>query len=217
MPNSASDARNAEADIRQNIIEHNLISAMLTMPSNMFYTVTLPATLWFFDKNKADDKILFIDARNIFRQIDRAHRDFTNEQIQNIAMINKLHHRRRQEYISLIHGYFAQGMELLQATISDVAPVVAKLKQVAAEESALLTSLEQLDKHWQALAPLERSYLNNLNNHDITEDNNDVIDKMNAAQIALSQEFEPFLMQNLVKKLTRISGFNLLMIILNLI
>lgn len=192
MPNSASDARNAEADIRQNLIEHNLISTMLTLPSNMFYTVTLPATLWFFDKNKADDNILFIDARNIFRQIDRAHRDFTDEQIQNIAMINKLHHGRRQEYISLIHSYFAKGMELLQATISDVAPVVTHLKQVAAEEPALLKIISQLDKHWQELAPLENSYQNYLSNHDITKDNDDSINKMNAAQINLSQEFEPF-------------------------
>jgi type I restriction enzyme M protein len=47
----------------------------------MFYTVTLPATLWFFDKAKTDERILFIDARNIFTQIDRAHREFSEEQI----------------------------------------------------------------------------------------------------------------------------------------
>jgi type I restriction enzyme M protein len=58
MANSASDARHSEADIRRTLIEQNLIYAMLTLPSNMFYTVTLPATLWFFDKAKADDRIL---------------------------------------------------------------------------------------------------------------------------------------------------------------
>ena len=58
MANSASDARHSEADIRQTLIEQNLIYGMLTLPSNMFYTVTLPATLWFFDKGKTDDKIL---------------------------------------------------------------------------------------------------------------------------------------------------------------
>src|SRR5215467_11630119 len=65
MANSASDARHSEAEIRQRLIKENLIYAMLTLPSNMFYTVTLPATLWFFDKGKTDDRILFIDARNI--------------------------------------------------------------------------------------------------------------------------------------------------------
>ncbi len=91
MANSASDARHSEADIRQKLIEENLIYGMLTLPSNMFYTVTLPATLWFFDKGKRDEKILFIDARNIFTQIDRAHREFSEAQIQNIAIISKLH------------------------------------------------------------------------------------------------------------------------------
>jgi hypothetical protein len=91
MANSASDARHSEAAIRQKLIEENLIYAVLTLPSNMFYTVTLPATLWFFDKDKADDRILFIDVRNVFTQIDRAHREFSDEQIKNIAIISQLH------------------------------------------------------------------------------------------------------------------------------
>jgi type I restriction enzyme M protein len=106
MANSASDARHSEADIRRTLIENNLIYGMLTLPSNMFYTVTLPATLWFFDKDKQDDKILFIDARNIFTQIDRAHREFNDEQIQNIAVISKLHRGNRTSFIELIDSYF---------------------------------------------------------------------------------------------------------------
>jgi type I restriction enzyme M protein len=57
--------------------------------------VTLPCTLWFLDKGKAgterQDKVLFIDARNIFTQIDRAHREFTNEQIGLIATLVRLY------------------------------------------------------------------------------------------------------------------------------
>jgi type I restriction enzyme M protein len=57
----------------------------------MFYNVILPVTLWFLDKGKKKtdrkNKILFIDARNIYRQIDRAHRDWTNEQIEQIVSI----------------------------------------------------------------------------------------------------------------------------------
>ncbi len=113
MVNSASDARHSEADIRQALIEKGLIYGMLTLPSNMFYTVTLPATLWFFDKGKSDDRVLFIDARNIFTQIDRAHREFTEEQIQNIAIISRLDKGRRDEFLALIDRYFATGMERL--------------------------------------------------------------------------------------------------------
>src|SRR5690348_2849979 len=102
MANSASDARHSEAEIRRRLIEENLIYAMLTLPSNMFYTVTLPATLWFFDKAKKDDGVLFIDARNIFTPIDRAHREFSEEQIQNITIISQLHKGRRDKFVQLI-------------------------------------------------------------------------------------------------------------------
>ena len=70
MANSASDAGNSEKDIRVKLIESGIISQMVTLPSNMFTSVTLPATLWFFDKAKVKkDEILFIDARNIFTQL----------------------------------------------------------------------------------------------------------------------------------------------------
>ncbi len=113
MANSASDARHSEADIRKTLIEKNFISAMLTLPSNMFYTVTLPATLWFFDRGKTDDRILFIDARNIFTQIDRAHREFSEEQIQNISIVNQLHKGQRDRFVQLVDRYFAAGMRRL--------------------------------------------------------------------------------------------------------
>lgn len=91
MANSASDARGNEAEIRKKLIEKNIIDVMVAVGSNFFYTVTLPCTLWFLDNNKAKsdrkDKILFIDARHIFKQIDRAHREFTPEQIDKIAGI----------------------------------------------------------------------------------------------------------------------------------
>jgi type I restriction enzyme M protein len=113
MANSASDARHSEADIRRNLVEKNLIYAMLTLPSNMFYTVTLPATLWFFDRGKKDDMILFIDARNVFTQIDRARREFSEEQIQDIAVISRLHRGNRRSFVSLVNRYFAEGMQHL--------------------------------------------------------------------------------------------------------
>ncbi|MEM7184272.1 MAG: class I SAM-dependent DNA methyltransferase, partial [Spirochaetota bacterium] len=52
MANSASDARHSELEIRKNLIDSGILEVMLTLPSNMFYTVTLPATLWFFNKGK---------------------------------------------------------------------------------------------------------------------------------------------------------------------
>lgn len=192
MPNSASDARNAEADIRKQIIEDNLIYGMLTLPSNMFYTVTLPATLWFFDKNKADDKILFIDARNIFRQIDRAHRDFTDEHIQNIAMISKLHKGRRQDYVSLVDSYFKSGMQILGETVSDVKPLITQLKSVVDNDKALKETVNALEENWQALAPLQDKYESYKSSHSLSNLDDQKIDALNTDQIALLEEFKPF-------------------------
>jgi len=74
MANSTSDAENSKYDIRKKMIEEGIISQMVTLPSNMFFSVTLPATLWFFYKAKAHTakkyEILFVDARNAFTQID---------------------------------------------------------------------------------------------------------------------------------------------------
>src|SRR5207248_8442178 len=74
MANSASDARASELDIRRKLIEAQVVDVMISISSNFFYTVTLPCTLWFFDRGKhtADrsDKVLFIDARHIYQQID---------------------------------------------------------------------------------------------------------------------------------------------------
>jgi type I restriction enzyme M protein len=109
MANSASDAGNSEYDIRKKMIEEGIISQMVTLPSNMFTSVTLPATLWFFDKAKANterkDEILFVDARNIFTQVDRAHRKFSEEQIKNLGIISRLYEGDKQAFIDLIEEY----------------------------------------------------------------------------------------------------------------
>lgn len=95
MANSASDARGSEMEIRKRLIEERVVDVIVSISSNFFYTVTLPCTLWFFDKGKKEserrDKVLFIDARNVYRQIDRAHRDFTPQQIEYLSNIVRLY------------------------------------------------------------------------------------------------------------------------------
>lgn len=106
MANSASDAGHSEKEIRKALIEDGIVSQMVALPSNMFSTVTLPATLWFFDKQKKKkDEILFIDARNIFTQVDRALREFSDEQIKNLAIINRLYEDDSESFYSLIKEY----------------------------------------------------------------------------------------------------------------
>ena len=112
MANSASDAGGSEYDIRKKMIEDGIISQMVTLPSNMFTSVTLPATLWFFDKTKPQtdkkDTILFIDARNVFTQVDRAHRKFSDEQIKNLGIITRLYNGDTEAFTALVDEYKAE-------------------------------------------------------------------------------------------------------------
>jgi len=122
MANSASDARSSEQDIRQKLIEARAVDVMVAVGPNMFYTVALPCTLWFFDKSKAAspcrtpspqpspkeggsyaapnraDTVLFIDARHIYRQVDRAHRDWTDAQISFMANVVRLYRGEEPDY-----------------------------------------------------------------------------------------------------------------------
>ena len=122
MANSASDARSSEQELRQKLIEARAVDVMVAVGPNMFYTVTLPCTLWFFDKGKADgprsNTVLFVDARHIYRQIDRAHREWTSAQIGFIANLVRLY---RGEALDLTVG----GDE-----------TAAKLKEVFGDTSA---------------------------------------------------------------------------------
>jgi type I restriction enzyme M protein len=96
MANSAGDARGSELDIRRDLLKSCAVDVMVSIGPNFFYTVALPCTLWFLDRGKSKtnrrDKVLFIDARHVFRQIDRAHRDFTPQQLEFIANIVRLYH-----------------------------------------------------------------------------------------------------------------------------
>ncbi len=91
MANSATDAGNAEKEIRKKMVDDGLVDVVISTPSNMFLNVALSATLWFFNKGKKgterENKILFINAQDILTPVDRAHNRWTDEQIQEIAGI----------------------------------------------------------------------------------------------------------------------------------
>jgi len=94
MSNQAGDASYSELEIRRKLIEKGVVDVIISVGPNFFYTVTLPVTLWFLDKAKKDmsrnDKVLFIDARRIYNQVDRAHREFTSQHIELISNIVRL-------------------------------------------------------------------------------------------------------------------------------
>jgi type I restriction enzyme M protein len=116
MANSAADAGGTELEIRKRLIADKAVDVIVAVSPNFFYTVTLPVTLWFLDRGKRgtdrDDTVLFIDARKIFRQIDRAHRDWLPKQIEFLANIARLY---RGENV----GTAEASAELMQASFPD--------------------------------------------------------------------------------------------------
>ncbi|MFQ5885139.1 MAG: N-6 DNA methylase [Thermoplasmata archaeon] len=108
MANSAIDARGSELEIRKKLLKEDIVDIVISIGPNFFYTVTLPCTLWFLDrgrkKSSRKGNILFIDARSVFRQIDRAHRDFTMSQIEFLANIVRLYRRDKPELQHLGKG-----------------------------------------------------------------------------------------------------------------
>jgi type I restriction enzyme M protein len=91
MANSASDAGNAEKEIRKKMVDAGFVDVIISVGTNMFMNATLSCTLWFFDKSKKgskrEDQVLFINAQDIYTPIDRAHSDWTSVQIEEIASI----------------------------------------------------------------------------------------------------------------------------------
>src|SRR5439155_26719614 len=133
----AGDARGSELEIRKKMLEDRAVDVMISVGPNFFYTVTLPCTLWFLDrgkkKTKRKDQVLFIDARHIFHQIDRAHREFTPEQVEFLANIVRLYRGEAPETVhgsaAMLHQKFPSG------TYTDVPGLckVATLTEIEAQ------------------------------------------------------------------------------------
>ncbi len=141
MANSAGDARGSELEIRKKLIQSGAVDVIVSIGSNFFYTVTLPCTLWFFDKAKArgprKDTVLFLDARPFFKQVSRAIREFMPEQLEFLANIVRLYRGEAPEFDAgsqqLLNERFPAG------TYSDVAGLcgVATVGEIEAQTWSL--------------------------------------------------------------------------------
>ncbi|MBY6757217.1 N-6 DNA methylase [Clostridium botulinum] len=108
MASSATDAGHGEKDVRERLVKTNHIDVIISIGNNFFYTRSLPCTLWFFDKNKSEDKkdkVLMVDARNIFRKVNRTINDFSEEQLKNITSIVWLYRGQNERYLRLVDEY----------------------------------------------------------------------------------------------------------------
>ncbi len=113
MSSQASSAGRDEAKVRQKLIESGDVDVMIAIRSNFFYTRTVPCELWFLNRAKpaADkDKVLMIDARNVYRKVTRKIYDFSPEQEQNLLAIVWLYRGCTEKYLELVAGYCRQTL-----------------------------------------------------------------------------------------------------------
>src|SRR3990167_7107231 len=114
MSSQASSAGKTEAEVRRKLIETGHVDIMIAIRSNFFYTRAVPCELWYFNKAKSrelKDKVLMIDARNIYRKVTRKIYDFSPEQLQNILSIIWLYRSEPKRFHDLVAGYLSQSLD----------------------------------------------------------------------------------------------------------
>ncbi|WP_027186138.1 N-6 DNA methylase [Desulfovibrio inopinatus] len=152
MSSQASSAGREEAKVRQKLVETGDVDAMVAIRSNFFYTRTVPCELWFLNRAKPEehkDKVLMIDARNIYRKVTRKIYDFSPEQEQNILAIVWLYRGQKEKYLDLVAGYCqrvlgeAEGCFTGQRENGDT---IELLPEFTASLDALLTAMKPFVK-----------------------------------------------------------------------
>jgi len=114
MSSQASSAGGGEAKVRQNLVETGDVDVMVSIRSNFFYTRTVPCELWFLNRDRPEahrDKVLMIDARNVYRKVTRKIYDFSPEQQQNLLAIVWLYRSETEKYLDLVSGYCRRTLD----------------------------------------------------------------------------------------------------------
>ena len=158
MASSATDSANKDREIREKLVRTGDVDVMVSVGNNFFYTLTLPCSLWFFDRNKhADirDKVLFIDARNYYTVVDRTLNEWTEWQLRNLQAIVHLYRGEKEKYQQLLADYqsvlgdttVASAQEALDKQKAIAKEAIANAtrkdkKRIEAEQNALIAELE---------------------------------------------------------------------------
>lgn len=140
MSSQASSAGHGEKEVRRKIIETGDVDVMISIRSNFFYTRTVPCELWFFDRAKPAerrDKVLMLDARNVYRKVTRKIYDFSPEQMQNLAAIVWLYRGQQKRFLGLVKDYLGRECAESAAVAGTLAPFETTLADLRGRFDAL--------------------------------------------------------------------------------
>jgi type I restriction enzyme M protein len=124
MSSQSSSAGHGEKDVRKLIVETGDVDVMISIRQNFFYTRSVPCELWHFDRAKPaarKDKVLMIDARNVYRKVTRKINDFSPEQMQNLSAIVWLYRGQQKRFLALVKQYLARVVEESSAVEAELA------------------------------------------------------------------------------------------------
>ncbi len=148
MASSATDSQGKDKDIRQSLIETGHVDVMISVSNNFFYTKSLPCSLWFFDKAKAEknkDKVLFIDARNYYTVVDRTLNEWSEWQLKNMNAIVWLYRGEVDKYTALLQEYrTALGCD--EPFAEQVHELSEQVKALRAESKKAVEAAEKREK-----------------------------------------------------------------------
>ena len=125
MASSATDSANKDRDIREKLVRTGDVDVMVSVGNNFFYTLSLPCSLWFFDKAKREenrDKVLFIDARNYYTVVDRTLNEWSEWQLRNLQAIVHLYRGEQEKYQQLLRDYDQTIDEAVSALMEQAQP-----------------------------------------------------------------------------------------------
>lgn len=168
MASSATDSSGKDRNIRQKLVETGHVDVMVSVGNNFFYTKSLPCSLWFFDKGKREklqNKVLFIDARNYYTVVDRTLNEWSDWQLKNLNAIVWLYRGEPEKYRKLLKEYYAEISALLDE-LDDICrdipvytdDIYADMIQHVQAFSAKVTSIKVLSDCFDAKEYLNRIY-----------------------------------------------------------
>jgi type I restriction enzyme M protein len=144
MSSQASSAGHGEAEVRRKLVETGDVDVMISIRPNFFYTRTVPCELWHFDRAKPTDrrnKVLMLDARNIYRKVTRKIYDFSPEQQQNLAAIVWLYRGQTDRFIALVQQYLERTLAEAAAIAGKAAPFRKTYDALSAAAAPFLKTL----------------------------------------------------------------------------
>lgn len=148
MASSGTDSQGKDKDIRKSLIQTGHVDVMISVGNNFFYAKSLPCSLWFFDKGKAEtikDKVLFIDARNYYTAVDRTLNEWSDWQLKNMNAIVWLYRRETDKYTALLDEYRAVlGSE--KPFAEQIHKLSEKAKALRAEAKEAVKTAEKREK-----------------------------------------------------------------------